>query len=193
MLAKGAVVTNSAPLESQWGHVPATLSEAVEAEALEFARAVVQGMKTGDGMSHDPPLNPFIPADNARLARDLLKKVARTPLGVSDVVDWAKDGWDLAEEVLCELIVEYDERKEDKPTSLIAYNIWLAKRRFRPPEPKTTGPKTTNYMLRDWMLVALVWKLWRRFGLNPTRNLLSKRERTSGCKVVAEACRLEGR
>jgi hypothetical protein len=95
---------------------------------------------------------------------------------------------------MCELIVEYQHNNVEMPPPLKTYSMLVAReaadpsRRYR----RTRGQQKSDFLLRDFAIVACVYDVCWKFGIPPTRNRASKRWYPSGCWAVAEALPSEG-
>ena len=167
---------SQAPMTSQ---LPTTL---IEAEAVAFARAEIDWYR-------DNPI-PMFGIDVRFLDRDDARRFARHtvkthalhhPTNMMMICDYARAGWDLADEALREAIIEFLDRGELLPTYLASYNMEVARGGFR----RASGPKKADNFFRDIALMAVVENVGKKFGFKPTRNLASKRP--SACSIVAQA------
>jgi hypothetical protein len=135
----------------------------------------------------------FEKPESQRFARWLAKQMSQTPQGMIDLCNLARAGWGLADEAARELIQHYKHhrRYEEMPPSLLAYDqeITGPRRAYR----QLSAPKKEDRFLRDLAICVIVGAVCGRFGLNPTRQRASKRERPrpSGCSTVALALKAE--
>jgi hypothetical protein len=97
-----------------------------------------------------------------------------------DAVNLARAGYYLWDEVLRELILEYQNRNEEMPTYLLSYAMDLT-RGFRPSRKSGRHPN----IMRDLIICMIVRMVVDRFSLRPTRNRTSSRP--CACSVVAAA------
>lgn len=131
----------------------------------------------------------FDKLENRRFGRKMLKDMAQRPQGMIDLVNLARVGVGLAEEVARELILDYGHRAEAMPIPLHAYGLEIADpRRIY---PRQRGKNKADNFLRDIAITAIVGDACWKFGLPPTRQQASKQNRPSGCNVVAQALRGE--
>jgi len=159
--------------------LPASL---IEAEAIAFARAELE-------WARNTPIDMggldvrFFEADDARrFVRQIVKQYAlNRPGNMMKIADFARAGWDIADEALRDLILDFVQRGEPLPTYLAAYNMEVVRGGFR----RRSGPKKADRLFRDIALMMVVENVGRRFGLRPTRNRASKRP--SACSIVAQA------
>ena len=148
---------------------------------LDFARLEILSWRDEPVSVFGMSLCWFDKLDNRRLAREVLKRTASaSPERIMVVVDWAKQGWDLADEALRELIVEYLDRGERLPTYLRAYAMDVA----AGPTRRLRGQKKSDNFLRDIAITITVDRLCKSYGLKPTGR--SARHK-SACAIVAEA------
>jgi hypothetical protein len=177
--------------------LPATLAakaSLLEAEALAYARKNVRMIRDEKISWWDLPLSWFETSDSRRLAKVWLRTMAKHPHGLMDITNLGRIGWGLAHEVVCELIVEHQHNNRDMPPPLATYNMELARaagdpqRRYR----RMRGREKADLLLRDIAIIFCVGDVCWKFDIPPTRQAASKRERLSGCKVVAQAMAEEG-
>ena len=160
-------------------NLPATY---VEAEAVAFARAEIAWFRDNPVSLFGIDVNFLDAGDNRRFARHAVKTHALAhPLNMMKTADYARAGWDLADEALREAIIEFLDRGEPMPTYLASYNMEVARGGFR----HVPGPKKADNFFRDLALMMVVEKLVEKFGLKPTRNRASKRP--SACSILAQA------
>ena len=89
--------------------LPATYFEAVKPEALAFARKEISWSRHNKLPILGVPINWFDKTDGRMLALQAMKAVAmRDTPGMMAAVDYAKQGWDLAQEALKDILLEYD-------------------------------------------------------------------------------------
>jgi hypothetical protein len=174
--------------------LPATFAEAeaslLKTEALAYAREFVRMICDEQIVSYfGLPLFWFEKPDSQRLVRQFMKEMAQTPQGMMDLCNLARTGWSLADEAARELIQDHSHRREDMPPTLAAYNMEIVdpRRAYR----RLPSPKKSDNFLRDMAIVAGVGDVCARFGLKPTRQRASRRDRLSGCSIFAEALTLE--
>jgi hypothetical protein len=164
----------------QVARLPASFEEAA---ALEFVRQEMDYWRR-----HKLPLpfwddavDVFDQADARRLARERFKDAARSDAcNMMVVVEWARAGWDIAQDVLRDLILEYENTGRPKPTYLAAYNMEIVAG-WQP--PRISGPKRGDQIFRDILIVSLVGRVHEIFRLPLTA---SSRRRRSCCAVVGE-------
>jgi hypothetical protein len=123
----------------------------------------------------------FDDASARNFALQVLKNYALShPVCMMNVVDDAKDGWDLADEALRELILEFNDRGELPPTYLSAFAMDIVARGLTPKH--IPGPKKTDKFFRDIVTAVIIGKAAKQFRLRPTR---SGKRAQSACSVVA--------
>jgi hypothetical protein len=152
----------------------------VEAKALAFARDMVAVIRDQKISVFGMELSWFDKGDNRRLARQIMKSWAHHDPTQQAVADWARSGWDLADEALRELIIEFSDRREPLPTYLSAYSMDVARGGFRRPR----GRKKSDHVLRDIAITMMVAAVIERFGLDATGR---SPRRCSASSIVAEA------
>jgi hypothetical protein len=184
--AKLAVVTMAA-LPTYEDAKAALLAADALAYACERVRMVRDEKITFFGLE----LSWFEKTDCRALVREMMKRGAQQPLAMMDLANMARAGWDLADEAMRELIIEYQHNKLDMPPTLEAYNMEITDPRRRVRHDGVKGRKTADNVLRDITTTALIGDVCRTFSLTPTRSRLSKRKRPSGCGIVAQALREE--
>jgi hypothetical protein len=178
--------------------LPATFAEAEaalrEAEALAYARERVLMVRDEKISFCGLRLSWFEKPDSQRFAGWLAKQMAQTPQGMTDLCNLARVGWGLADEAARELIQDYKHRRryEDMPPSLLAYDqeITSPRRAYR----RLSSQKKEDHFLCDLAIAYVVGDVCAKTGLKATRQRASKpskRDRPSGCRVTAEALRLE--
>lgn len=106
------------------------------------------------------------------------------------IVDYARQGWDLADTALRELILEFHDRREQLPTYLASYNMEIV-HEIGERSPRPRGPKKSDIFLRNIVLASIIGDVAERFGLNPTRNRTAARK-PSACLIVAQALATNG-
>lgn len=117
-------------------------------------------------------------ADNRTFAVEMMKRYAMgSPANLMNLVDYARQGWGLADRALRELILEYINRGQMLPTYLAAYNMEIVQQR----PPRRPAREKADYFLRDIAITSLIIVLIDRFGLTPYGR------HSSACSIVAEA------
>jgi hypothetical protein len=136
----------------------------------------------------------FEKSDSRRWAKEWIARAAADPDGLIDVCNYARGGWGLAHEVLCDLIIQYRHQRINLPIPLEAYDNEIV-RASRDPGyhyRRTRGQQKSDLFLRDIGVVYLVVDVCWKFNLRPTRNPGSQGKWPSGCSVVALAMTEEG-
>lgn len=152
-----------------------------QGSALDFAKSEIEKWRDEPIDLFGIPLLWFDKQDNRRLARQIIKWTAlEHPSRMMTVVDWARQGWGLADDALRELIVEYLDRGQQLPTYLASYNMDVAAGRHR----RTRGQQKADNFLRDIAITIIVERVADSFGIKPTGR---SARRKSACGVVAEA------
>src|SRR5262249_17858506 len=104
---------------------------------------------------------------------------------IETVVDDGCKGWDLAQEALRELILEFKHRKQPLPPALDGYDFSLTAQTIRAP---LSGPKPYKTFFRDIGISIVVGEVSQQFGLKPHRNVSKHAApRPSACSIVATA------
>jgi len=152
----------------------------VEERALAATREWVRHLSTRfDLIAED--VSPWSQHDNRRLVIELMKNLAISrPGAMLYVIDRARAGWDIADEALRQLIIDYIERGQPMPISFAAYTETLV----HSPRRELRGKKKSDYVLRDLAISSLVWNLCDTFNLKPTGRSTRRR---SACSIVAQA------
>lgn len=155
----------------------------VEEQAVNLTRQVVRHLTQIRDDVFAPDLSYFNPHDSQRMLIAIIKRFAMShPFMMLRIVDKARNGADINDLALRELISEFANRSEPMPVILQNYNIEILAPGYR--RKAARGPKKASFMRRDMMITAIVWKVTQRFNLRPTGR--SKRSR-SACSIVAEA------
>jgi hypothetical protein len=180
--------------------LPARYQDAVETEALTFAREQIARYAHGSNpWSDDPALSPKGSEalfDHMRqVAAQLTAQLAsQSALARMQIIAAAKDGDPDAIEVLRTVLIECKSRRvemHEMPTELIEYDMWLTahgerRQRQRP------GPKTKRYVLRDLCIAITVADVVGRYGHHGIKATgRSHRRLRPACSIVAEAVQLE--
>lgn len=162
----------------------------VEAAALEFAREEIEWFRANKLQLLGIDVGYFDDADARHFGREMVKRYALSHTRcMMNVVDYAKAGWDVADDALRELILEFHDRREELPTYLGAYAMDIVARGSAPRH--ISGPKKANHFFRDIAIAVIVAKMakqFKQFGLKPTRNAVSSRP--SICSIFATAAAL---
>jgi hypothetical protein len=161
-----------------------TYTEAIEAEALAFAREMIAGFARGD--------NPWSadPAMSANASTALFHHIVQLALQFTqtrmDIIAAAKAGDADAIEVLRALLLESKAIRADMPSDLIEYDMHITRHGER--RSSRPGPKKKSYLLRDLCITQTVAAVIDRYRLDPTGR---SPRRKSACAIVVEALRLE--
>jgi hypothetical protein len=142
------------------GQLPATYADA----ALAFAQQqIVQFRDSTNPWSDDSPLT--TEASRA-LMRHFFQAALQHPIPRMYIIEWAKSGEPDAAAALRTLMIEMKSRREELPTELAEYDMWLllrdGQRHQRP------ARKKKNNLLRDICIAMTVAVVMDRFGLDPT-------------------------
>jgi hypothetical protein len=162
--------------------LPATFNEALEVQALAFARAWIT--------QNSGPLGIFHPDAEIVYGKQMMKRAAQYhPFFADDIVYFAEKGSEQADLALRELIAEYTDRREPLTAVLAAYNIRL----LNPSMRKKPGQKKAGHFVRDIGIVLMVKELTREFHLSPNVKTLSGNRidgapgRPTACSIAAAA------
>nr|WP_224741164.1 hypothetical protein [Bradyrhizobium sp. 2S1]MCK7667573.1 hypothetical protein [Bradyrhizobium sp. 2S1] len=173
--------------------LPATFAEAeaevLKANALAYARESVRTVREERVSFCGMQLSWFEKSESQRFARERMKEMACSELGMMDLCNLARAGWGLADEAARELILRYKHRKEDMPPTLEAYNMEIVdpRRAYQ----RLPSKKKADNVLRDLAVTAIIGDVCAKFRLKPTRQRDSKQDRPSGCSIVALALQEE--
>jgi hypothetical protein len=160
--------------------LPATYHEALEAEALAFARDAIARSREPQGAFHPD-------SETIYAKQEMLFWMRFYPsFGPDDVVYFAEKGSQPAHEALVELYGEYRQRREDPPVSVEAYALRVLNPARRGKNP---GPGKAANFIRDIGIAELVPGLNERFGLALHKNPGSHRPTAStvAAKALTEA------
>ena len=159
-------------------------ADAVQAEALAFARQKIAGYAHGTNpWSEHPAMSPD--ASHAVFRHILQLALQYTPTRM-DIIARAKAGDSDATEMLRALLLECKANRTDMPSDLIEYEMWRL--RFGDPYRHRPGRKKKSYLLRDLCINMTVAAVVDRYRLDPTGR--SPRHR-SACAIVAEAAGMD--
>ena len=154
--------------------LPATYRQAVEAEALAFARDWIADHRKPNGIFH--------PDATAICGKVLMKRWAQAhPFGADDIVYFAENGSPEADRALKELIAEHVNVHRPLPAVLAAYNIRI----MNDSGQRKPGPAKTDNFLRDIGITLLVEELVKRFPQLGFHQNPASRATTS--KIAADA------
>jgi hypothetical protein len=153
--------------------LPATWVEAMETEALTYARGWIAQQREPGGCFHPD-------AGSVHSAIAMKTFALAHPFGADEIVYFAENGSQPAAEVLEEIIVERIDRNEPLGAVLGAYDI-----RRRSPHREAPGSAKTDNFVRDIGIALLVVELMDRFGLRPNLGRVSKGP--SASTIAAEA------
>src|SRR5262245_57899208 len=109
----------------------------------------------------------------------LLDMMLRDVTCLMDAVDFARAGYQLWEDCLRRLILEFKNRGETMPTYLAAFDMELT-RGIR--YSRKAGQRRGDDMSRDVIIGIIVARVVEYFGLRPIRNHISGR--ISACTIV---------
>lgn len=166
--------------------LPATV---LEAEAVDYARRCIAYVRDGKlKLWGIVPGAWFEKGESQRACRAMLCDWAmRDAEHLMDAVGFARAGYELWEDALRLLILDYQNRGAKMPTYLEAFAMELTRGLRYARQP---GRGRANDMLRDLAIGTIVAMVAERFNLRPRRNPASRRP--SACSIVAAALVLEG-
>jgi hypothetical protein len=148
---------------------------AVEAEALAVARETIERYRTQLG-----------PEFSRAILRDMMRVYAMTDVGMLNLIAEARDGDNIAAQVLKDIATSLWNRKVPLPGFLETYvaeswNGLITGRR--------RGKKTVDHFGRDVFIARLVMEISAYFGLNATRGKSrpGSQRKQSACSIVREA------
>jgi hypothetical protein len=167
--------------------LPATL---LEAEAIDYARRDIVLVREGKVKLFGVIPGNWFEGDESRRACRLMmrERILSNATNLMDAVAFARAGYGFFEEVLRELILEFQNqnRADAMPVYLKAFAMELTTGvRYS----KKSGRNRFEDVARDLIIGAIVDKVIERFKLRPTR---SGSKRPSACSIVARALELEG-
>ena len=165
-----------------------TYADAVQVEALAFARKKIAGFAEG---TNPWSAYPAMSAEGSEaMFRDIVQQALQFTPTRMHIIEAAKLGDADAIEMLRALLLECKATRTDMPSDLIAYDMHvtlLGERRHQ-----RSGPKKQSYILRDICIAMTVAALVDRYGHHGiTVTGTSPRRPRSFCAIVAEALRLE--
>jgi len=167
-----------------------TYTDAVQAEALAFARQKIAGFARGTNpWSADPAMS----ADGSEaMFRHMVQQALQFTPTRMHIIEAAKAGDADAIEVLKAVLLDAKSKRcvDDLPTELIDYDMHVTAQSER--RHQRSGPKKKSYILRDICIAMTVAALVDRYGHHGiTATGTSPRRPRSFCAIVAEALRLE--
>ena len=164
-----------------------TYDQAVGIHGLPFAREEVAWFRHNKLPIFGVPINWFDKDDARKFALETLRAVAmRDTPSMMAVVDFAKQGWDLAQDVLKNILLDFDNYDVEPPNYLKVYRMDLIDGRVQ----QRQGKSRSDDFFRDIAVVVTIRKVCEKFGVKPTRYDGSPRQ--SGCSIVSAALRAEG-
>jgi hypothetical protein len=156
----------------------------VKADAIEFARQGIKYYRENPLRLYGVPVHVLDPIESRRHAIIYLKRQALSDTAwMIEIVRYAREGWDLAQGAMHELINEFENHFQPLPGYLAAYSIDLREGNL---SNRISGPKRVDKLFRDWALCVIVARVIQKFGLKPTRNRAYPHQ-PCACAIVAEA------
>jgi hypothetical protein len=128
----------------------------------------------------------FEQEDTLHAWRELMKGAAvQNPAAMHQTAQFARAGWALADQVLCELDVQYGHADKAKPMAL---QVYMTDRRLfgRPEQVKSM--QSYSHFHRDLAIVVIIAEVCTRCGLKPTG---SSERKSNGSAIVAQALQAE--
>jgi hypothetical protein len=167
--------------------LPATL---LEAEAIDFARKHIAFVRSGKlklfGVASGAW---FEMGESQRACRLMLRELMLRDVTILiDAVTFARAGYEMFEECLRELILEFQNRGEEMPVYLAAFAMELTR---GIQYSRKAGRHRSDNTVRDIIIGMIVGRVAIQFNLRPKRNFASRR-RASASSIVAAALELEG-
>src|SRR5262249_35828221 len=137
--------------------LPATITQAMlEIDAVNHARETVRKIRDEKIPFFGLPLSWFQKSESRRFVLEFMKQAAKHPsgLGMMDLANYARAGWDLADDALRELYIEHEHRNESMPPPLRSYIMERTdpRRVYRRPR----GQKKSDNFLRDLAVTVVV-------------------------------------
>lgn len=166
--------------------LPATV---LEAEAVDYARQRIAYVRDGKlKLFGIWPGAWFEKGESQRACRWRFCHWAMHDVtNLMDAVAFARAGYELWEDCLRDLILEYKHRGVTMPTYLAAFDMELTREiSFA----RRAGRRRADDMMRDLIIGMIVGMVIERFNLRPRRNPASRH--VSACSIVAAALGLEG-
>ena len=152
-----------------------------ESEALQFGRDFLVALQSSEMPWMGREILPLTKSGSRTAAREVFKAGALShPRHMMMVVEYARAGWDIADEALRELIIEFVDRGQQLPTYLASYQMDIAAGHA----PKT-GNQRADRWTRNVAIAALVQEIVRKFGLRPTGRGVTRGR--SACGLVSTA------
>jgi hypothetical protein len=150
-------------------------------EALAFARECIRQIRNEGITLMGVTLRWFEQDDALKFWHKQLGTVAvNDPTMMHQLTLYARAGWGLADEVLCELETQYGHFRVDKPVALEAY--MTDRRLFGRPE-RTKSAQPHSHFLRDIAIAVIVAEVCGRFGVKPTKS----GKQPCGASITADA------
>ena len=164
--------------------LPATL---IEAEAVDFARRSIVFARSGKLKLFGIWPGAWFEKGESQRACQLMfhEWMLSDVTNLMAAVEFARAGYELWEDCLRHLILDYKNRGEKLPLYLAAFDMELTRGISR-----KAGRSRAADMTRDVIIGSIVGMVIERFGLRATRNHVSRR--ISACSIVTTALGLEG-
>jgi hypothetical protein len=155
------------------------LTKQTRQAALSYARQWLDERKDIDLFGTGSPA--LRPKAGAPLLRQLFQfKAMSSAVGMMEVIDDARAGWDEADAALRGLAIELMHRKQC-PALLEAY----AMEALKTPNRQSRGRRKSWNILQDILFVGLMVELVQKFDLYPTRK--TERHSDSACDILVIA------
>jgi hypothetical protein len=164
-------------------NLPANYFEALESEARAYTKQFIATAKQGDFDGLGCELTH--PDAGHRLLRRLMSQWVAHSSAMQEfmLVEVALAGWEDAQIVCRDLILEYTNRHEPLPSFLAYYNAKVLAGHVA---PRPRGSQKADNILIDMLIVTVVMELVAR-GLQEHRRQLGRKRHASACSIVADA------
>ena len=145
-------------------NLPTTYTEAVEAEALAFAREYVARSREGNFLDLGYPL--LHPEVSKAFAQRMIRMALCDADIMLQIIDAAYLGWRDGRDALDNLILDLINAHQPLPSFLAEYN---ARRLKGTLPPRLRGGQKSSNILQDMFIVTLIMELIERFEMLPHR------------------------
>jgi hypothetical protein len=158
-------------------------SSTLDAQVLDYAMGCAVRLRDDPVSMLGADLLPFSKTGGREFVRQIMKcHAALGPVPMLTIINYARAGWDIADEAVRELIIDHLHRGQMLPPPLASYNMEMAAG-FRP--GRSRGRQKADQTLRDIAISAMVLALIERFQLRATGRGASGG--SSACAIVALA------
>ena len=163
-------------------NLPTTYTEAVEAEALAFAREYVARSREGNFLDLGYPL--LHPEVSKAFAQRMIRMALCDADIMLQIIDAAYLGWRDGRDALDNLILDLINAHQPLPSFLAEYN---ARRLKGTLPPRLRGGQKSSNILQDMFIVTLIMELIERFEMLPHRRQTGRKRKPSYCSIVNAA------